>query len=76
MLKGNPVLEDTVIFKGRQKHSGSQGCFQIIVWFKSSLRESYLPQSFEALNIRFKIPVQEEFISFKKLKVAEEDLLP
>ena len=38
--------------------------------------KSVLPQSFEALNIRFKIPVQEEFISCKKLKIAEEDLLP
>ena len=38
---------------------------------KSGSREICLPQSFEAL----KIPVQEEFISCKKLKVAEEDLL-
>ena len=42
---------------------------------QSGSRERYLPQSFEALNIRFKILVQEEFISCKKLKVAEEDLL-
>ena len=35
-----------------------------------------LPQSFEALNLRFKIPVQEEFISCKKLKVVEEGLFP
>ena len=43
---------------------------------KSGSRERYLPQSFEAHNIRFKIPVQEEFISCKKLKIDEEDLLP
>ena len=38
--------------------------------------KSVLPQRFEALNIRFKIPVQEGFISCKKLKGAKEDLLP
>ena len=43
---------------------------------KSGSRERCLPQSFEDVNIRFKIPVQEEFISCKKVKIAEEDLLP
>ena len=43
--------------------------------------EIYLPQISEALNIRFKIPAQKEFISRKfefseKLKVTKEDLLP
>ena len=40
------------------------------------LRGNCLLQSSDTLNIRFKIPVQEEFISCKNLKVAEEDLLP
>lgn len=65
-------------FKGRKKifglkmeDSGS----------KSGSREIYLTQSFEALNIRFKIPVQKEFISHKfefseKLRIAKENLLP
>ena len=46
---------------------------------KSGSREICLSQSFEALNIRFKIPVQEDSISRKfeeKLKVAKENLLP
>ena len=43
---------------------------------QSGSRGICLPQSLEALTIRFKIPVQEEFISCKKLKIAEEDLLP
>ena len=46
---------------------------------KSGSREIYISQSFEALNIRFEIPVQKEFISRKfefseKLKVAKENL--
>ena len=74
--KNNPVPEATAIlvkslkavrkFPAKNEDSG----------LKSGSRERCLPQSFEALNIRFKIPVQEEFISCKKLKVAEEDLLP
>ena len=43
---------------------------------QSGSRERCLPQILEALNIRFKIPVQEGFISCKKLKGAKEDLLP
>ena len=35
---------------------------------KSGSRERCLPQSFEALNLWVKIPVQEEFISCKNLK--------
>ena len=59
-------------FKCRQKISGWKWRFRFKIRFKRKM----FPQSFEALNIRFKIPVQEEFISCKKLKVAEEDLLP
>ena len=60
-------------FKGCQKISGSKWRMPVC---NPAQRKSVLPQSFEALSIRFKIPVQEEFISCKKLKVAEEDLLP
>ena len=60
-------------FKGCQKISGSKWRMPVC---NPAQGKSVLPQSFEALNIGFKIPVQEEFISCKKLKVVEEDLQP
>ncbi len=58
--KDNPVPEATdKNFKAVRNipaHNDASGLI-------SGLRESYLPQSFKALDSRFKIPVQEEFIS-------------
>ena len=74
MKKFRVIRKDSGLKSGSREVSLTEALKYPVL--KSGSRERCLPQSFEALNIWFKILNQEKFISCKKLKVAEEDLLP